>query len=962
MDAERWKKIDVIVDGALDLPDDERADFVARECDGDEALRQEVLELLTAQKLSESFLNESAMHVAAAAIAEDTTIVADNRLIGKMIGNYRIDRLLGAGGMGEVYFAFDEKLQRPVALKVLPPEYSFNDERVKRFELEARAISKLNHPNIVTIYDVGNFEGVNYIATEFVEGKNLRELIGKGFKLRNIILNSVQICDAIAAAHNAGIVHRDIKPENIMIRRDGYAKILDFGLAKLTDVDPDQELDLAKTTKGSLIGTPAYMSPSQITSTPVDGRTDLWSCGVVLYEFLTGKNPFKRPTRQATFKAILSEDPPVCSSINQELPAELDMIIGKLMEKDPDLGYQSAADLRADLKRVLRQVDSSPSVDRSNDLGSGSAETEPSRRVFAAVGAGVLLLLITAGAVWYFSRQPTTVSGTGTDWNVANSEQLTNDPGTEFFPSISPDGKSFVYARSQDSDYDIYLQRIGGKNATNLTEGFQGDQTQPAFSPDGERIAFRSDAGGGGIYVMGTTRENPKRVADFGYHPSWSPDGNNLVVSTFGRDRPTVRENGDHGLSTIDLRTGERREILKGLASFPAWSPGGHRIAYWYYGGSIGRSDIATIPVNGGDAVTVTEGFGVLNWNPVWSPDGQYLYFVSNKGGHPGVWRIRIDELTGKALSEPEPIGTPSRYSRHLSFSRDGKRMVYVQTDLQSNIQGVNFDAAKAAIVGEPFWITQGDREVTRAELSPDGTTFQMRQIRRTQDDIVTVSRDGSEWRDITDDEPFDRYSRWSPDGTKIAFNSDRSGVASVWICDADGSNLRQLTTTVDDSGSNGFPVWSPDGTKMSLASQTEAYIMDLSKPQAEQTLLKLPRTDSGARFIAWDWSPDGKKLAGMYGSPDLGGVFFDLETQKYQRFSSTAGSVPSWLPDSRHLVYTDGNSIILFDTQTLRSRKLFSTPIGEPRSPFVSRDGKLLYYVVHRGESDIWLLDLTTQ
>lgn len=962
MDATRWKKIDKMVDAALDLADHDQADFVAKECGNDDELCHEVLELLAAQKNSQSFLNESAMHVAAAAIAEDSTIVADNRLIGKKIGNYRIERMLGAGGMGEVYFAFDEKLQRPVALKVLPPEYSFNDERVKRFELEARAISKLNHPNIVTVYDVGNFEGVNYIATEFVEGKNLRELIGREFKLRNIILNSVQICDAISAAHNAGIVHRDIKPENIMIRRDGYAKILDFGLAKLTDADPDKEFDLAKTTKGSLIGTPAYMSPSQITAAPVDGRTDLWSCGVVLYEFLTGTNPFKRPTRQATFKAILSEEPPVCSSINHDLPEELDLILAKAMEKDPDLGYQSAADLRADLKRVLRQVDSSPSVGRSGDLSGRSADTLSNRRVYAAAAGSVLLLVLAVGMVWYLSRQPVKVSGTATDWNAASSQQLTNDPGTEYFPSISPDGKSFVYARLRGDDYDIFLQRIGGKNPTNLTEGFDGNQSQPAYSPDGETIAFRSDADGGGIFVMGTGRENLKRIADRGFHPSWSPTGEQVVVSTFGRDRPTVRENGEHGLFTIDVRSGAQREILKGLASFPSWSPNGHRIAYWYYSGTVSRSDIATIPANGGEPVTLTEGFGLLNWNPVWSPDGQYLYFVSNKSGHPAFWRVNIDEVTGKALSEPEPIVTPSRFSRHLSFSRDGKRMVYVQTDLQSNVQGIEFDLGKAVTVGEPFWITQGDREVTRAELSPDGTMFQMRQIRRTQDDIVTVTRDGSEWRDVTDDEPFDRYSRWSPDGSRIAFSSDRSGQAAIWATNADGTNLHQLTFAVDDTNLTSFPVWSPDGLRMSFSSQSDAFLMDLTKSWDAQTPLKLPRTDIGARFVAWDWSPDGKKLAGMYGFPGIGGVVYDLESQKFQRFSSTRSSVPSWLPDSRHIVYSHDNSVILFDTATMRSRKLISTAVGEPRSPFVSRDGKLLYYVVHRGESDIWLLDLATQ
>src|SRR5690606_16704387 len=225
---------------------------------------------------------------------------------------------LGAGGMGEVYLAFDEKLKRNVALKVLPAEYGSNDERVKRFQVEARVISRLNHPGIVTIYDVGSFEGINYIATELVEGKTLRDLIGGKFKLRNIVANSIQICDALSAAHSEGIVHRDMKPENVMIRKDGYAKILDFGLAKLSEIGLDTMGSIAKTRQGLIIGTPAYMSPAQISDDVIDHRTDLWSCGVVLYEFLTGVNPFRGAGRKETFQAIMSSTPPPPSSINRK--------------------------------------------------------------------------------------------------------------------------------------------------------------------------------------------------------------------------------------------------------------------------------------------------------------------------------------------------------------------------------------------------------------------------------------------------------------------------------------------------------------------------------------------------------------------------------------------------------------------------------------------------------------------
>src|SRR4030095_6038517 len=361
MEPARWKKIDELIDAALELPESEREGFVSDHVGADDDLKTEVLHLLSAQKEGDNFLMKSAMNFAAKALVAEEQVARLFRYLNKKIATYRIERQIGAGGMGEVYLAFDEKLRRKVALKILPAEFTSNDERVKRFETEARVISSLNHPNIVTIYDVGNFEGINYIATEFVEGKTLRDLMGGKFKIRNILINSIQICDALMAAHKEGIIHRDIKPENVMIRKDGYAKILDFGLAKLTEISAEEQQDFAKTSEGVLIGTPGYMSPAQISDEKVDHRTDLWSCGVVLYEFLTGKNPFKGSNRQETFQAILSKDPDACSSLNPAVPADLDRILAKLLEKDVSKTYRSAAEPRVDLKRLKREMDSSSS-------------------------------------------------------------------------------------------------------------------------------------------------------------------------------------------------------------------------------------------------------------------------------------------------------------------------------------------------------------------------------------------------------------------------------------------------------------------------------------------------------------------------------------------------------------------------------------------------------------------------
>ncbi|MBX7169448.1 MAG: serine/threonine protein kinase [Pyrinomonadaceae bacterium] len=304
MENNRWQQIDELLDAVLDLPESEREDFLSENCKSDEDLKNEVLSLLQATSNSDSFLEKSVLGIAAFNLLENQTTLAESDLIGKLFGNYRIESLLGSGGMGEVYLASDEKLKRKVALKILPAEYVSSDERVKRFQLEARAIAALNHPNIVTIYDVGTYEGINYIATEYIEGKTFRQLIEEGLKLKEILNLIIQSCEALSAAHNAGIIHRDIKPENIIVRPDGYVKILDFGLAKLTEIDLNTMKSFSATAKGALIGTPAYMSPGQITDGKIDHRTDLWSLGVVFYEMLTGVNPFKKANRQLTFNAV----------------------------------------------------------------------------------------------------------------------------------------------------------------------------------------------------------------------------------------------------------------------------------------------------------------------------------------------------------------------------------------------------------------------------------------------------------------------------------------------------------------------------------------------------------------------------------------------------------------------------------------------------------------------------------
>ncbi len=951
MNQDRWKQIDELFDAALDLPEAERENFLSEKCGGDNELKTKILTLLKATT-TENFMEKSAMSVAARNLADEQTIVIDRQVVGRTFGAFRIERQIGAGGMGEVYLATDEKLKRKVALKILSAEYTSHDERVKRFELEAHAISALNHPNIVTIHDVGNTDNINYIATEYVEGKTLRELIGEKPKLAEILTIMMQVCDALAVAHGAGIIHRDIKPENIMVRPDGYVKILDFGLAKLSETETRTITNFTKTAKGIIIGTPAYMSPTQVTDDNVNHRTDLWSVGVVLYELLTGINPYKKETRQATFQAILLDEPPLAGTINPNVSGELDRILFKALEKDPDVTYQTAADLRTDLKRVKREVDSSLSWNRGSSARQRRQNDKTRRRIL--ISAALLLPLIIGAGIWYFAfyqNQPEAI-----DWSTATNVQLTDRAGTEIFPSLAPDGKSFVFAaNSERGDYDLFWQRVGDKKARNITEDSVGNDTQPTFAPDGERVAFRSERGGaGGIYVMSATGENVRRIADFGYHPSWSPSGKEIVVSTWGKDSPDVRNPVRSELWIINVETSAKRLLIESDAMQPAWSPDGKFVAYWFFPPNVGRRDIGIVSANGGEPLVITKE-GTTNWNPVWSPDGKFLYFASDRGGNMNFWRVPIAD--GKILSAPEAVVMPSKYSRHLAFSSDGKRLIYVSTDNKSNIKAAEFDPKTEKIVGEPFWITRGDREISRPELSPDGTQFVYRLSRRTQDDIVLVNRDGTNQRDLTNDVAFDRYPRWSPDGKKIAFASDRSGVYEIWMIDADGTNLRQITFTGKDGTS--IPIWSHDGKRLLYRCAPQLCIIDLNKGWTEQTPQILPDFDptDKRRFVAWDWSPDGALLTGSFSGEPMNAGFYSLSEKRFEQVGKM-DNFPAWLPDNRRFIYGFENRLFIADTNTKKTRELDIRPPEDVQSVGISRDGKLIYYTLFSSESDIWLLD----
>lgn len=963
MNPDRWKQIDEILDAVLEIPSERHEEFLSEKCGGDDDLKREIRSLLKGQTSADNFMENSAMNLLAKEIAQDKEETSS--LVGRQFGTYTVEKPIGAGGMGEVYLAHDAKLNRKVALKILPAEFVADAERIKRFEREAQTISALNHPYIVTIYDVGMADGINYIATEFVEGETVRDLINRGANLKQTLSVISQTCEALSAAHKAGIVHRDIKPENIMFRPDGFVKVLDFGLAKLAEQKEFHQSLSNFTMKGVIIGTLAYMSPEQVVGDKLDRRTDIWSLSVVMFEMLTGKNPFKGENRNATYQNILSEKLLHVSELDGKIPDDLDRILVKALEKDADLRYQHASDLRADLKRVRRDIDSSPSV--RNTAEAENKREQATKRIYPVYALAAILLIFTSAGSWFFIIKPNYFkSGEAVEWTNATNTQLTNFAGIKGYPSLSPDGKSFVYTNETDDGTDIFLLRIGGKNPVNLTAVSKEDDWMAAYSPDGKLIAFRSERKPAGIYVMEETGENVRRVSDFGFHPSWSPDGKQLVVSDRASDVATGHTVPNSSLWVIDVETGNKKMLdTKGDAIQPSWSPNGQRIVFWFVkDGKLG--ELGTIPADGGEPVIIAKN-EAMDWNPIWSPDGKFIYFGSDRSGSMNIWRVAIDEQTGKANGNPESVGSPATYVRHLAFSRDGKTIAFIRYETKSNLQTIAFDPTTLKVTGEAQLVTRGNKQLSNPELSPNGEQFVFRGPDMAQDDITIFNRDGSNQRNLTNDKFRDRTPHWSPDGKKIVSASDRSGKYQIWMMNADGSEQQQITFTEKTGAST--PIFSPDGSRLIYAEHDDKiqtpFILDLSQSWQQQTPKPLPPPlDFKGSYTALSWSPDGKKLLLIFNDPITSTNalrVFNFDTSTYEIMTDAVGS-SVWLKDNRHFILINKKSLQLFDTQTKQITQLYKPPAYEIQHANISPDNKMIYFRYLQVDSDVWLIDASQE
>jgi Tol biopolymer transport system component len=855
---------------------------------------------------------------------------------GPTVPRYRILGLVGIGGMGVVYRAEDTLLGRTVALKFLPPMLTPNPRAKARFLNEARAASALDHPNICTIYEVGETaEGQLYLSMAYYEGETLKQRLERGpLPVAEGLHIALQAARGLAKAHQHGIVHRDIKPANLMITADGMVKILDFGIARL----PEQSLS------GPLLGTPGYMSPEQARVGEVDARCDIWSLGVVLREMLTGW----RPGHGGSAEAPPGEEPPV-PLLPQEAPPGIDGLLSLMLAEEPADRYPDAAALLADLSPLERAA-------------AGTEETPAPGRARRRLPAAGIVLVVVAFAVavgfrlLWGVRRP---NEAGPDPSQATLTRLTDLPGKEWFPSLTPDGNLFVYARKVGDRSRLFLQQVGGGTALELLPNSLEGDSQPAVSPDGQTIAFRSEREGGGIFVMELMGESVRRVTDFGFNPAWSPDGKEILCATEGINDPLVRRQTSSQIYRISLATGQRRPVHKGDAVQPNWSPHGFRIAYWGTSPS-GQRLIWTLPVGGGEAVQVTAGTSV-DWNPVWSPDGRYLYFASDRSGITNLWRLPIDERSGRVLGEPEPVTTSGQASMLLSLSRDGRRIVYTSDETRTILEKVAFEPAGGPIVSPAAAIRQTSNRIATLDASRDGRWL-VYQTSVPQEDLFVIRPDGTGLRRLIPQDEFkDRQPRWSPDGTRIAFYSNRGGQYEIWLIRADGSQLERAAVI---PGRRAFhPIWSPDGRWLACDLGENEALIDLTRPVAERRPLLLPPAGRGMGFSASSWSADGRWLAGALHQPDErqvpGVVLYSLTDRRYVRITDR-GQWPTWLSDSRHLLYRDGDSLFLLDTVSRASRQVLTIPPGSDYNDFsLSPDDRVLYLARNTEEGDILLLSM---
>jgi eukaryotic-like serine/threonine-protein kinase len=852
-------------------------------------------------------------------------------VIGQTISHYRVTAELGAGGMGVVYRAEDLRLGRQVAIKFLPDNAAADPLALERFNREARAASALNHRHICTIHEIDEHAGRPFIVMEALDGETLQKRIAhKRATLEGLLSVMLQVAEGLDAAHAKGIVHRDIKPSNIFVTTAGDVKILDFGLAKLAAGGLEAGAESSGPTMtspgvlvtgaGQTMGTIAFMSPEQVRGDELDARSDIFSFGVVMYEMATGTLPFQGPTTGVVFDGILNRRPVAASSLNPAMPAELDHILDKALEKDRDLRYQSARELRADLARLRRD---------SGSGGSQSVQPAPAPRrrwgaVAATAAAAVAIVGIGAYVTWK-NRAPAASNA------AIGLNRVTFEDGLQAHPTWSPDGRFIAYTSDQSGNFDIWVQPVAGGRAVQVTSD-QAADWQPAWSPDGNSLAFRSEREGGGLFIAPAFGGRERRLTAFGYGPQWTPNGSQILFVV----RPLL-ENASlvvPPVYLVGLDGAPPKRILEDvLAKFRSVGPivlhpDGQRIIF--PASSDTGGGFFSVPITGGTPVRSKVSDAVLARlkesqfaprNHRWARAGDAIYFEGGSRGVVNLWRIGVDPTTLEWISGPERLTTGIGADVEGSPSPDGTRLAFVTRTETARVWALPFDAASRRVTAEGRPVTRSsmltafdlsadgrwlvsvvartgketlelwsrsletDTETMLAEgpgyfaprLSRDGASVAVRQHRLTpapEQRLIWMPRAGGAERTLAAGirNPWD----WSPDGTQILHNCAATKTPAICLSPRDATTTAETRTIVADPDHAIYQGrFSPDGRWVIFNAQSRKTVGTSVLGVVPATGGKwTPLTDASLWADKPRWSPDGRTI---YFISNRNGAFFDV-------------------------------------------------------------------------------------